>query len=232
MTLPLVLVPGLNCTAALFAPQLPALAARRSVMIGCHTRHASMAELAASILRDAPPKFVLGGLSMGGYISFEILRRAPERVAGLILMDTSARPDTPESRERRLRQLAIADGGRFGEIPAMQIPLLLAPANAERLGGTVRAMAATTGADAFARQQRAILARPDSRPDLPGVAVPTLVVVGELDLITPPDAAHEMADTIPGARLIEIPGCGHLSTIEAPDTVTAAIETFFGETGL
>jgi pimeloyl-ACP methyl ester carboxylesterase len=226
MTLPILLLPGLNCTAELFAPQLPRLAAGRSVMIGCHTRHDEIGELAASILADAPPRFVLGGLSMGGYIAFEILRQAAERVAALVLMDTTARPDTPEAIERRRRQIAIAEAGRFAEIPAMQIPLLLAPGSVERVGPVVRSMAATTGPETFVRQQRAILGRPDSRRDLHAIAVPTLVIVGDVDGITPPDAAREMAEGIPGADLAVAPECGHLASIERPEFVTEAILGF------
>lgn len=226
MTLPILLVPGLNCTADLFGDQVPRLASERSVMIGCHTRHDAMGGLATAILADAPPRFVLGGLSMGGYVAFEILRKAPGRVAGLVLMDTTARPDVAEATERRRRQIAIAEAGRFAEIPAMQIPLLLAPGAVERLGPVVRAMAAATGPDAFVRQQRAILGRPDSRADLGSIRIPTLVLVGDGDAITPPEAAREMAEGITGSEIAVVPYCGHLATIEQPAFVTDTILGF------
>ncbi len=232
MTVPMLLIPGLNATAALFSDQIERLATERGVMIGCHTRHADLRDLAAAILEEAPARFVLGGLSMGGYVAFEILRQAADRVAGLILMDTTARPDGAEAAERRERLIAIASGGRFAEIPALQIPMLVAPGAVETLGPVVRAMAEATGPEAFIRQQRAILSRPDSRPDLPTIAVPTLVIVGDRDEITPPEHAQEMADLIPGAVLRTMPVCGHLSTLERPAAATHAIVSFLAENGL
>ncbi|BBE70575.1 alpha/beta fold hydrolase [Oharaeibacter diazotrophicus] len=232
MTLPIVLVPGLNCTATLFADQIEALSTERGVMVACHGRQDRVADVAAAVLADAPERFVLGGLSMGGYVAFEILRQAPERVAGLILMDTTARPDAPDAVERRERQIALAEGGRFADIPTMQIPLLVAEGAVERLGPVVRAMAEATGPEAFVRQQRAILSRPDSRPDLAAIAVPTLVVVGDRDRITPPEHAEEIADAIGASRLAVMPVCGHLATLERPEAVTHAIRGFLADAGL
>ena len=232
MTLPIVLIPGLACTATLFADQTERLATERAVMLASHGRHDHIRDTAAAILADAPPRFVLGGLSMGGYVAFEIWRQAKDRVAGLILMDTTARPDGPEAVERRERQIALAEGGRFSDIPPMQIPMLLAPEAVASLGPVVRAMAEATGAEAFARQQRAILSRPDSRPDLATIAVPTLVVVGDRDQLTPPDAAEEIAAGIASARLAVMPVCGHLSTLERPAAVTHAILAFLEQHGL
>lgn len=232
MTLPIVLVPGLNCTATLFADQIDALSTERGVMVACHGRQDRVPDVAAAVLADAPDRFVLGGLSMGGYVAFEILRQAPERVAGLILMDTTARPDAPDAVERRERQIALAEGGRFADIPAMQIPLLVAESAVERLGPVVRAMAEATGPEAFVRQQRAILSRPDSRPDLPAIAVPTLVIVGDRDRVTPPEHAEEIADAIADSRLAVMPVCGHLATLERPEAVTHAIRGFLADTGL
>ncbi len=139
MTVPILLIPGLNATATLFSEQIDRLATERSVTIACHTRHADIRDLAQAVLEEAPPRFVLGGLSMGGYVAFEILRQAADRVAGLILMDTTARPDGPEAIERRERLIGIASGGRFAEIPALQIPMLVAPGAVETLGPVVRA---------------------------------------------------------------------------------------------
>lgn len=224
--LPLVLVPGLNCSARLYAPQMPALwAASAGVSVADHRGAASVEEIAAAVLAAAPPRFALAGLSMGGYVAFEMWRRAPERIARLALLDTTARPDTEEGAANRRRLIGVAETGGFASIPPLQIPILLAPANRARadLVATVLAMAEETGAEAYVRQQRAIMARPDSRPTLATITCPTLVLVGAMDELTPPAVAAEIAAGISGARLVEVPGAGHLATLEAPDAVTVAL---------
>lgn len=223
--MPLVLVPGLLCTERLFRPQAEALAGRAAVSVADTTAFDNVGDAAAALLAAAPPRFALGGLSMGGYVCFEVLRRAPERVVGLALMDTSARPDGAEQVARRKDLIALARRGRFKGVTSQLLPMLIHPdrlADAE-LTGAIFAMAEAVGRDAFIRQQTAIMARPDSRPDLPGIACPTLVVVGADDRITPPAIAEEMAGAIPGARLAPIAQCGHVSTLEQPAAVNAAL---------
>jgi pimeloyl-ACP methyl ester carboxylesterase len=167
---------------------------------------------------------------MGGYISFEILRQAPERVAKLVLLDTSARPDGPEQSEQRRAQMATAREGRLGEVVDMLFPRLV---HARRWGDEslrriVRAMAQGVGVDGFIRQQTAIIGRPDSRPGLEAIRCPTLVVVGDGDVLTPPERAEEIASGIGGARLVTIADSGHLSTLEQPAAVTRALVEFLG----
>ncbi len=222
---PVVLVPGLNCSARLYADQVPALWRFGPVQVADHTRDERMDGIAARILAAAPPRFALVGLSMGGYIAFEIMRQAPERVAGLALLDTGARADTPEQSERRRRQIELAQGGRFMEIPDQLFPLLVdrkRHGDAE-LADVNRVMAKETGAEAFVRQQRAIMGRPDSRPGLAAIRCPTLVLVGEGDELTPPALAQEIAAGISGARLVTVADSGHLSTLEQPTAVTKAL---------
>ena len=223
--LPILLIPGLLCSPRLFAEQVPALWAHGPVMLADPTRDAGMADIARRILAQAPPRFALVGLSMGGYIAFEVLRQARERVARLALLDTTARPDTPEQSERRRTQIGMAREGRLAEIADLQFPMMVSP---RRLGdaalkAVVHQMAGEVGPAAFVRQQTAIIGRPDSRGVLAGIGCPTLVLVGEEDLTTPPDRAQEMAGAIPNARLVVIPGSGHLSTLEQPAAVTAAL---------
>lgn len=222
---PLLLIPGLNCTAALYAAQVATLGARRAVMVVDHTSADSLAAIADRVLADAPPRFAVAGLSMGGYVAMELLRRAPERVDRLALIDTQARADTAESAEARRQQIAIAEKGGFPRIVELQIPRFLTPAHADdpALAGLVRAMAEATGPDAFVRQQKAILGRIDSRPSLARVACPTVVIVGAEDVVTPLELAREMSDAVPGARLEVIAGAGHLSPIEAPEAVSAVL---------
>jgi pimeloyl-ACP methyl ester carboxylesterase len=227
-SLPVLLVPGLNCSARLYAAQIPALWAFGPVIVADHRRDESMDAIAGRILRDAPARFALIGLSMGGYIAQAIMREAPERVAQLALLDTGPRADTPQQSENRKRQIDIALGGRFGEIPGLQWPMLVHKnrQHDEALKAVVVQMAEETGADAFVRQQRAIAGRPDSRPGLAKVACPTLILVGDGDQLTPPELSHEMNSLIPGSRLVTVPDCGHLSTLERPDAVTKALVEF------
>ena len=223
--LPIVLVPGLNCSARLYGEQIPSLWQFGPVMVADHRREDSIAGVARRILADAPPHFALAGLSMGGYIAFEILRQAPARVIRLALLDTGPGPETPERTGQREPLLRMARDGRFAEITDDQFPLLV---HRRRAGDTalraiVRAMNEETGADAYIRQQQAIIGRSDSRPDLAAVTCPTLVLVGEDDQLTPPALAQEMARGIRGARLVVVPESGHLSTLERPAAVTQAL---------
>ena len=223
--LPLILIPGLLDSARLYEQQLPQLWRLGPVMVADHTRDDSMGGIARRILANAPPRFALAGLSMGGYICFEILRQAAERVAKLALLDTSARADTPEASAMRRTQMALATGGRFAEMVEAQFIRLVSPARRDdaRLRATNRRMAEEVGPQAFVRQQSAIMGRPDSRPGLASIACPTLVLVGEQDELTPPERAREMATGIRGAHLVTVPDCGHLSALEQPDAVTGAL---------
>ena len=220
--LPLLLIPGLACTGALFQAQVPVLSRARPVLVAEHGRHDSMGAIAAAILAEAPARFHLAGLSMGGYIAFEILRRAPERVGRLCLMDTSARPDTPEKTALRQEALAEVAAGRYMEMSAESVALSIAPSRVgdRALEAAILAQARETGPEVWRRQMRAIMGRVDSRPDLPGIGAQTLVIVGEDDRITPPDHAREMAAAIPGARLEVLADCGHMSSMERPGEVT------------
>ena len=223
--LPVVLVPGLNCSARLYAEQIPALWRFGPVTVADHTRDDTMAAIARSILAAAPPRFALAGLSMGGYICFEMMRQAPQRVARLALLDTGPRPDTPEQTKARQPRIELARTGRFDEETELHFPKLVHRSRHGdvALKSLVRAMADEIGPEAFVRQMLAIIARPDSRPTLAAIRCPTLVVVGDGDELTPPSLAQEMAAGIAGARLAVIPECGHLSTLERPQAVTEAL---------
>jgi pimeloyl-ACP methyl ester carboxylesterase len=223
--IPTVLIPGLACTSELFAPQLAALWRVGPVMVASTLEGATMAEIAAAVLAHAPPCFALAGLSMGGYVCLEIVRQAPERVARLALLDTSARPDTPEQTQSRRGLVARARKGDFDVVLAQTAPKLLHPdhrCDRDLLRVQMR-MGRAIGAEAYCRQQQAIIDRPDSRPHLAKIAVPTLVLAGDKDGVTPPDRAKEMADAIRQARLTIIRNAGHLSTLEQPAAVARAL---------
>lgn len=231
MTEPLVLIPGLSCDANLYAPQWPALAPGRPILVAEHDRDESLTGIARRLLAAAPERFALCGLSMGGYIAFEVMRQAPQRVTRLALLDTSAKPATAETNAPREQMIDLAHKGAFDNVTTLIWQKLVAPSRLadEPLRLTVRAMAENIGADGFVRQQRAIMGRPDSRPGLASIGVPTLVLVGAEDLITPPTEAQEIAGGIGGnARLVTLPGCGHLSTLEQPEAVTRALLAWLG----
>jgi pimeloyl-ACP methyl ester carboxylesterase len=225
MSLPILLVPGLNCTPEVWGPQISGLWQRGPVTVADTRGGASMAEIAAAILRNAPPRFVLAGISMGGYLSFEIWRQAPERVLGIGFVDTSARPDAPEATERRRAAMALASEGRFGLVVSKAFSLAVHEAHVDRddLKAIHTRMSLAVGVETYFRQQEAIIARPDSRPTLATIDVPTTVIVGEGDRLTPPELSAEIAAGIAGAELVTVPDAGHMSPLENPDAVTAAL---------
>lgn len=226
--LPIVLVPSLNGSARLYAPQIAELWRLGPVTIADHTRDDSMAAIARRILDTAPPRFRYVGLSMGGYLAFEIMRQAPARVAKMAILDTSARADVPEIVELRKERIALAKSGRFEEVIETTWEPLVHPSL--RVGTPLKsihvAMCRDVGPEAYVRQQTACMTRIDSRPMLASIRCPTLMIVGAQDEPTPPELAEEIAGGIPGARLVKVPECGHFSTIERPEIVTRELVDF------
>ena len=225
---PLFLLPGLLLDEALWAPQLSALKEIADMMVADLSRYDSMAALAGAVLDKAPASFALAGLSMGGYAAFEIMRQAPERVTRLALLDTSARPDTPEQTQDRRALISMCDKGEFKGVTRRLLPRWIHPSriNDKALTETVMSMTARVGRDAFVREQTAIMGRPDSRPGLSRIRCPTLVLCGHEDLATPVELHREMAADIPNARLVVVPECGHLSPLERPEAVNAALRSW------
>lgn len=219
---PLVLVPGLGCTSRLFDPQRLALQSQGEVIVLDHRADSSMHDIAQRFLDQAPRRFALAGLSMGGYVSFEIMRLAPERVTRLALLDTNAVADNDERRAtRRALAARVAQEGLMTAAAALY-PTYVHPARQEdhHLRQIYFDMMSETGADAFVRQLTAIAARQSALPILAMITVPTLVVVGAEDSATPLAQAEEIVQGIAGARLEVIPHCGHLCTLEKPQTLT------------
>ena len=221
----LVLVPGLLCDAALWRGQTDDLADIAAPWVADMTRDDSVTRMAARALEAAPPRFALAGLSMGGYVAQEIMRQAPERVERLALLDTSARPDSPEQTARRRGLIDLAEKGEFRGVTPRLLPVFLHPGRLDdrKLTDAVMAMAERVGKDAFLRQQRAIISRPDSRPSLAAIVCPTLVLCGRQDQLTPLDLHEEIAAGVRGAQLVVIEECGHLSTMERPWEVSVAL---------
>lgn len=222
---PLILIPGLVCDEALWAAQVKALTDLADITIPDHKRHDSMAEIAASILAYAPEAFSLAGLSMGGYISMEIMRQAPERVNRLALLDTAPYADTPE--QTAMREERIASVRENGLRPNSQdmLPLLVHPSRLSDsiLIDAIVGMDESYTVDSYTYQQKAIMGRADSLTLLPTITCPTLVLCGRQDLLTPLAAHEEMADKIPDAKMLVIEDCGHMSTMERPEAVNIAL---------
>jgi 3-oxoadipate enol-lactonase len=174
-------------------------------------------------------KAVVHGCSMGGYAAFAFARRHPKRLAGLVLQDTRAGADTPEGRANRAALAAkVLEEGAAAAVEAFLPKLLGETSHRERaaLVATLRERILATSPRAIANGLYGLAARPDSRATLPGIAVPTLVLVGAEDVLTPPDEAKAMASALPGARLEVVPRAGHLANLENPDAVNAALRAF------
>jgi pimeloyl-ACP methyl ester carboxylesterase len=221
----MLLLPGLLNDASLFEQQAGALADLVQITIADLTGSDSIEALAEDVLAQAPEgPFVLCGMSMGGYVAFEILRREPQRVLALALVSTSARPDTLEATAHR-RELIELGEKNFPAVIEKLLGRMAHPelANTPEVGGMFQSMATGLGYEVFVRQENAIIGRPDSRPTLVEIQCPTLVLCGREDQVTPPEVHEELAAGIAGARLEIIAECGHLSPLEQPEKVTGIL---------
>lgn len=226
-----VFIPGLLSDAALFSAQMNALAvAGHKPVAFTATGADTISAIAASIIARAPEKFILAGLSMGGYVCLEMMRQASQRVEKLILMNTSARTDPPEQLEKRAALIQLAHLGRFKGVTPRLLPLLINKKNIRNTAMTqvIFDMAERMGRDNFVQQQVAIMSRADSRPSLASISVPTLIIGGADDQIAPPELSHEMASLIPNAQLEILSDCGHLCTLEQPERVNRLLQDFIG----
>lgn len=223
--IPLVLGPGLMNTPRLWQHQVENLADIADITIVDTRQDISLADMAKRMLDSAPPIFAYAGLSMGGYMAFEMMRQAPERVLKLALLDTAAYNDTPERSQIRRDMIALAEKGDFETVKRNTFPIFLSPEHLKDPGliAICTEMCDEIGPDVFVQQMTAIMNRNDSRGMLHEIKAPTLVIVGREDQGTPVEAAEEIAGGIPGARLAIIEDCGHLSTIEQPEAVTALL---------
>lgn len=222
------LLPGLMCDERLWAPQIAALP--QATFVADMTRADNFADMARQVLDDAPARFAMAGLSMGGILAFEIWRQAPERVSHLALLDTNPNPDPPERRSARMQQIEAALSGRLRELAIDTLkPIYLAEAHRddERLLATILAMAERLGPAVFERQSLALKNRVDSVPTLATIDRPTLVMCGREDRLCPVEFHELMASKISDCRLTVIDNCGHLATLEQPDTVTAELQRLF-----
>jgi len=222
---PLVLGPGLLNDKRLWEHQFEHLADIADMTIVDTTRDDSLVDMAKRMLDAAPPTFAYAGLSMGGYMAFEMMRLAPERVTKLALLDTSARDDPPERTEIRKEMIALAEAGDFETVKQNMLPIFLHPARVtqQEFVDIAYGMSDRIGREVFIQQMTAIMNRRDSRPILGDIDTPTTVICGRQDQGTPLEVSEEMAEAIPNARLCVVEDCGHLSTIEQPEAVTALL---------
>ncbi len=213
------------CDARLWAPQTAALP--YPAFHADTTRADNFADMAEQALADAPPEFAVVGLSMGGILAFEIWRRAAERVTHMAILDSNPHPDAPARRSLRMEQIEIAINGGLRElaVEAMK-PLYLAESHRDddALLETILDMAMTHGPEVFQRQSLALRDRVDSAPTLPTIDCPTLVLCGVEDRMCPVEYHEFMAEEIPDARLAVVEDCGHIASLEQPETVTRELQ--------
>lgn len=216
----------------LYAAQVAALADGHDCRVFVFREQDSLAAMAEELLANTPRRFTLIGLSLGGYVAFEVIRRQLHRLERLALLDTTAAADVPARHAGRLADIAkVRAGGIEALIPDLPGRWLL-PAHAQRpeLVALIADMARSVGASGQINQQTAMLGRPDSHADLEKVAVPTLVMCGRQDPVTPVADHQAMAARVRDSRLVFIEECGHLSTIEQPQAVNAALADWLAST--
>ncbi|GAM62898.1 beta-ketoadipate enol-lactone hydrolase [Vibrio ishigakensis] len=223
---PLIWLPGLLCDQDLFADmnaELPTWVAPQTAKLGALD---SMQAMAKKVLDETPQQFVLGGLSMGGILAFEVYRQAPDRVKGLILMDTNAADEKPEVSVKRDALVERAENGEFEAItPEVLMPVLIHESRLldAELTQRVSQMAENIGLDAFKAHAKALATRPDQRPLLSDITCPTLVITGKQDALCPMANHLLMAEHISDVSLHVIPECGHLSSMEKPPEVASIV---------
>jgi len=223
--------PGLLCDEALFAAQTQALTAegyRTYVADFSAAHHESFDAMVLDVLADLPDRFSLVGLSMGGYAALKVIELAAGRVERLALLDTNARADAPEAAVRRRGLLELAAKGDFKGVTPRLLPLYIHESRLqdEALTSAITGMAERLGPDVFRRQQTAILDRVDQRPTLAAYDAPVLALCGRQDQVTPLFLSEEIADIAPQGELRVIEDCGHLSTMEHPETVTETLRAW------
>jgi len=225
MNEPVLFLPGMMCDARLFAAQTDAISRERAVMVAPVNIGERIEEIASNVLSAAPSKFALVGLSMGGIVAMEVLRRAPDRVSRLCLMDTNPLAETPQRAAEREPQIVRVKAGRLIEVMRDEMkPNYLADGPyREEILSLVMDMAERLGPQVFIHQSKALQRRRDQQSTLRKTKCPTLVMCGAEDTLCPPKRHEFMAELIAHARLEVIEGAGHLPPLEQPHAVTDAL---------
>jgi pimeloyl-ACP methyl ester carboxylesterase len=229
----LVLVPGLGSDAAVWRRTIAALGDEYRCLVGDTLSDHTLPAMAHRILDQAPPSFALAGVSMGGMVALEIMMAAPERVTQLALVDTNARPDTFKQKiYRRLANLAVGVTKDFERLAQRNLGSLVHPSTAGDVRAELVEMSARVGAKAYIRQNRAVTARGDLRTILPNVAIPTAVIVGREDRLTPVALSQEIHTLIPGSTFHVIADCCHLPPIEKPEIMAALLRELLARSSI
>jgi pimeloyl-ACP methyl ester carboxylesterase len=218
------------CDARLFGPQINALSGDVEILTGDIGGADKMTDLAADVLKNAPQRFALAGLSMGGIVAMEVVAQAPERVSRLALLDTNPRAEQPEVRARRAPQIAAVRAGGLVRVMREELKpnyLVDGPRKPAILDLCME-MALSLGPDVFERQSIALRDRPDRQETLRRVTVPTLILCGRHDLLCPVERHELMHALIPGSELVIVEEAGHLPTLEQPEATTAALRRWLG----
>ena len=222
----LVLLPGLACDDRLWQAQRPALPPHLDVRVAdVHARYDRIESMAAAVLAENNGPLILCGASLGGMIAMEATRQAPDRIVGLALLGTNARPETPEMFKLRESAIELFERGEARDVIAFNAGFAFHPAQAadKALMQRYVEMVLHGGASQLIRQNRAVMQRPDARLHLPQVRCPVLVLCGDADRLTPPDCSSEIAALVPHATLRWIEDAGHMLTMEQPAAVNAAL---------
>ncbi|MFH0130592.1 alpha/beta fold hydrolase [Variovorax sp. VaC1] len=222
----LVLLPGLACDERLWEAQLPALPSVFQPRVSnAQTRNDSIEGMAAAVLREHDGPLVLCGASMGGMVAMEAARQAPERIAGLALLGTSARPETPDMFTLREGAIEYFERGELRDVIEPNVYFAFHPTQAADPVLVQRYLDIVLGAGAaqLISQNRAVMRRPDARLHLPSLRAPVLLMCGDDDRLAPPECTREMAALLPQAEVVWVPQCGHMLTMEKPDLVNAAL---------
>ena len=221
------MIPGLGSDATVWRPTIDALGTDADCIVGDTLSDTSLPGMAARILSQAPDRFALAGVSMGGMVALEIMRRAPERVVRLALLDTNPNPDTPEQRARReTANAAMANATDLIPLARPSIAYMLHPNAGAEIHQQMLDMSVRVGGAAYIRQNKAVMARDDLRPVLPTIAVPTMIIYGANDLMTPVAYGEQLRDSIRGSTLHVITDCGHLPPIERPEAIAALLRNW------
>jgi len=225
--IPLLFLPGLLNDADLFRDPIAALSDIADCTVGDLTQGETLEALAEGVLARAPARFALAGFSLGGYVAQEVVRRAPERVTRLALLDTAIHGDAPDrAANRRTLDGAARVPGRFHGFGARLISTFLHPSHRAdaAIVARIRGMTERLGPEVFVRQNA--IARRDGTETLRALACPLLVLCGEADAVTPPEGHRAMAALVPGARLVIVPDAGHMTPIEQPDAVARTLRAW------
>jgi pimeloyl-ACP methyl ester carboxylesterase len=227
--LKLLLLPGTLCDAAVWAPVVAGMSERVECVVGTVNGRDDICQIALDNLKQRSGPLAVAGFSFGGFVALQMARLAPDRVVGLALIGTSARPLPEDQRPERRRRLAMAEAqGAEAYVDAL-MSVYLHPDHLADTGlvETIRAMARREGLEALRRQIVAAMNRPDSRPDLGRLAMPVMALCGAQDTICPPEGHREIAAAVPRATLTMIERAGHFVTLEQPDATVAAMRDWW-----